>query len=167
MGRMEPAASSPDTPGPPRRRLFPRPERGIGWAEGGRLTTRQRLVPALALVVLVGAAIYTVAPFTVADVVECKAALGGSEPEGEVPAGAIVGDARRACRDVGNSRLSLAGVVGLAALIIGAAGLFLPPDPDEEAPDAEEPDVAAPDVAAPDVAAPDVAAQRLPDPEDG
>ncbi|MDP9071580.1 MAG: hypothetical protein M3N68_09945 [Actinomycetota bacterium] len=141
---MEPSASPSDPPAKRRRPLIARPERGIGWAEGGRLTTRQRVVPVLALLVLLGALAYVLVPFTVAETVDCQGALRGSDPQSEIAPGAIVGDPRAACRDVGNSRLSLAGVVGVAALIIGAAGLFLPPDPeeqdepDEELPEAEQ-----------------------------
>ena len=143
-GHMEPSGPRTGSTEPRPKRFLPRPERGIGWAEGGGLTTRQKIVPALALLVLVVALAYTLVPFTVADTVRCQAALRGSGLAQELPAGAIVGDPRKACRDVGNSRLSLAGVVGLAAVILGAAGLLLPPDPDEEAPDpAEEPTVEA------------------------
>ncbi len=136
---MEPSASSSEPPVKRRPPLIPRPEQGIGWAEGGRLTTRQKVVPVLALVVLLGALAYTLVPFTVAETVDCQAALRGSDPEAGVPPGAIVGNPRKACHDVGNSRLSLAGAVGVAAMIIGAAGLFLPPDPEEQ-PEPEDPE---------------------------
>ncbi len=129
---MEPAASPPGPPRQGRRPLFVRPERGIGWGEGGRLTTRQRVVPVLAVLVLLGAVAYSLVPFTVADTVECRGALRGADPVGDLPPAVIVGDPRKACHDFGNSRLSLAGVVAVAAVVVGAAGLLLPPDEEEE-----------------------------------
>ena len=112
---------------------------------------RQRVVPALAVLVVLGALVYAMVPYTVAGTVDCRGALRGAEPESDVPAGVIVGNPRRSCRDVGNSRLATAGVVGVAAVIVGVGGLLLPPEPDDlelaesgepaepEAPSATEP----------------------------
>ena len=134
-GAMEPAASPPEPTGRRRRRARWRPEQGIGWGEGGRLTTRQRVVPVLAVLVLAGTLVYGVVPFEVAGALECKGALRGAEPAADAP-GAIVGDPKRACRDAGNSRRATAAVIAVAAAVLGVAGLLLPPDIEEE-PDGE------------------------------
>jgi hypothetical protein len=126
---MEPSPT-PTEPVPRARRSW-RPASGIGWAEGGRLTIRQRVVPVLALLVLIGTLVYALLPFRVAEVVDCQGALRGAKPRADVPPGAIVGTPRKACRDVGNSRLTTAGVVAVATVVIGVAGLVLPPEPDE------------------------------------
>lgn len=105
-------------------RRMPKP-----WEEGAHL--RQRVVPAVAAVVVVGALIYTLLPFTFAGVVECTAPLGGSQAAPDTPAGAIVGNADSACAESGGGRLITAGVIGAAALVVGLAGAFLPSDEDQ------------------------------------
>ena len=92
-------------------------------------TLRQRAVPAVAAVIVVGAFIYALLPFTFAGRVECSAALGGSAPAPDTPAGVIVGNPDQACADTGGRRLVSAVVVGGAALVLGLAGAFLPSDP--------------------------------------
>ncbi len=92
-------------------------------------TLRQRAVPAVAAVIVVGAFIYALLPFTFAGRVECSAALGGSAPAPDTPAGVIVGNPDLACADTGGRRLINAMVVGGAALVLGLAGAFLPSDP--------------------------------------
>jgi hypothetical protein len=86
------------------------------------------VVPAVAAVIVVGALIYALLPFTFAGRVECSAALGGSEPAPNTPAGVIVGNPDLACADTGGRRLVNAAVVGGAALVLGLAGAFLPSD---------------------------------------
>lgn len=92
-------------------------------------TLRQRVVPAVAAVIVVGAFIYALLPFTFAGRVECSGALGGSGPAPDTPAGIIVGNPDLACADTGGRRLVNAVVVGGAALVLGLAGAFLPSDP--------------------------------------
>lgn len=96
------------------------------WQEGASL--RQRIVPAVAAVVILGALIYALLPFTFADTVECSGALGGSQPDPDTPAGVIVGNPDLACANTGGRRLVNAAVVGGAALVLGLAGAFLPSD---------------------------------------
>ena len=96
------------------------------WEPGA--TLRQRVVPAVAAVIVAGALIYALLPFTFAGAVECSGALGGSQPAADTPAGTIVGNPDRACADTGGRRLVNAAVVGGAALALGLAGAFLPSD---------------------------------------
>lgn len=104
------------------------------WEEGAR--PRQRVVPAVAAVVLVAALIYTLLPFTFAGVVECSAPLGGSQAAPDTPAGITLGNPDVSCANTGGERLITAGVIAAAALVVGLAGAFLPSDEDvqEEAP---------------------------------
>lgn len=96
------------------------------WQPGASL--RQRIVPAVAAVIVVAALIYALLPFTFAGAVECSAALGGSRADPDTPAGVIVGNPDQACADTAGRRLVNALVVGGAALVIGLAGAFLPGD---------------------------------------
>lgn len=109
-----------------------RPKRGplarFGHGPGGTLTTRQKVVPLGALALLLVCLVYAMLPFTVAASLDCGPALLGSEPENPSPR--LFVD-RTDCRNAGGSRLALAGVLGLASLIIGVAGLVLPPDPED------------------------------------
>ncbi|HEX2063900.1 MAG TPA: hypothetical protein VHE80_05720 [Acidimicrobiales bacterium] len=117
--------------GPARRRpRKPSLLTNIGQGPDGRLTTRQKVAPALGLVVFLLCVGYTLLPFDVVDAVDCGPALFGSKPE-EAPVAVIVDEPKRACRDAGNSRLAFAAVVGTAAAVIGVAGLVLPSDPEE------------------------------------
>lgn len=90
---------------------------------------RQRWVPIAAAVIVLGALIYILLPFTFAGVVDCSAAIGGSKAAEDTPAGIIVGNADQGCADTAGRRLVNAAVVGGAALAIGLAGAFLPTDP--------------------------------------
>jgi hypothetical protein len=92
-------------------------------------TLRQRVVPAVAAVIVVGAFIYALLPFTFAGVVECSAPLGGSQAAPDTPAGITLGNADVSCAESGGGRLVNAAVVGGAALVLGLAGAFLPSDP--------------------------------------
>ncbi len=123
-----PASSNGSPPRRPDRK--PRLLANIGHGPDGRLTTRQKVVPAVGLVVFLLCLGYTLLPFDVVDTVDCGPALFGSKPE-EVPVAVIVDEPKRACRDAGNSRLAFAAVIGTAAVVLAAAGLILPPDPEE------------------------------------
>ena len=98
------------------------------WEEGAR--RRQRVVPAVAAVVVVVAFVYALLPFTFAGVVECSAPLGGSQAASDTPAGITLGNADVSCANTGGERLITAGVVAAAALVVGLAGAFLPSDED-------------------------------------
>lgn len=93
-------------------------------------STRQRVAPLVALVVLVAALVYGLMPFTFAGRIECSGSLFGSEPAPGIPAGAIVGSAEAACADTGGRRRNNVLVVGAAALALGLGGAFLPSDED-------------------------------------
>lgn len=107
------------------------------WESGASL--RQRLVPAVAALIVVGALVYALLPFTFAGRVECSAALGGSQPDADTPAGVIVGNPDQACADTGGRRLVNAAVVGGAAFVLGLAGAFLPSDEDPPSEEQEGP----------------------------
>ena len=124
-----PASSDGSPPRRPdgKRRLLA----NIGQGPGGRLTTRQKVVPVLGLVLFVLCIGYTLVPFdVVGGAVHCGPALFGSKPRA-APTAVIVDEPKRACRDAGNSRLAFAGVLGTAAAVIGVAGLILPSDPED------------------------------------
>lgn len=91
-------------------------------------STRQRVVPVLALLVVVGAVIYGLLPFTFAGRVECSGALFGSRPAPDTPAGTIIGSSEAACAATGGRRRVNTIVVTVAALAIGLGGAFLPSD---------------------------------------
>jgi hypothetical protein len=123
-----PASSNGSPPRRPdrKRRLLA----NVGHGPDGRLTTRQKVVPVVGLVVFLLCLGYTLLPFDVVGTVDCGPALFGSKPE-EAPVAVIVDEPKRACRDAGNSRLAFAAVIGTAAVVIAVAGLILPPDPEE------------------------------------
>ena len=101
------------------------------WEPGA--TTRQRVVPLVAAVIVVAALAYAIVPFTGPGAVECSGALFGSRADPDIPAGAIVGKTpEKACADSGSSRRLNAAVLAVAALAIGLGGAFLPSDEDVE-----------------------------------
>lgn len=87
----------------------------------------RRVVPALAISVMVMSAIYATVPFTFAGVVECRQnGLSGATPAPGTPAGVVIGDVDRRCADAGNSRIAMAGATAVLAAIAGLAGAFAP-----------------------------------------
>lgn len=100
------------------------------WEAGA--STRQRVVPVIAALVLVAALVYSLLPFTFAGRVECSGALFGSRADPDTPAGIIVGNPDEACADTGGRRRVNALVAGVAALALGIGGAFLPSDEDVE-----------------------------------
>ncbi|MGI8759073.1 MAG: hypothetical protein ACR2K0_07170 [Acidimicrobiales bacterium] len=101
------------------------------WEPGA--TTRQRVVPLVAAVILVAALVYAVVPFTGPGRVDCSGALFGSQADPGIPAGSIVGKTPdEACADTGGSRRLNAVVLVGVALALGLGGAFLPSDDDVE-----------------------------------
>ncbi len=102
----------------------------LGHGPGGRLTTRQKVVPPVFLAVFLACLVYAMLPFELlGGDLRCGPAILGSDPKGVEPGS--LARPERDCRNSGNSRLAFAGVLGTAALVIAAAGLVLPPDPEE------------------------------------
>jgi hypothetical protein len=93
-------------------------------------SARQRYVPVAAAVAIVAALVYVLLPFTFAGVVECSGALFGSQADPATPVGTIVGNSDAACSDTGGRRQVNAGVVIVAALVLGVGGALLPSDKD-------------------------------------
>ena len=91
-------------------------------------STRQRLTPLVAGLVLVAAVVYSLLPFTFAGRIECSGSLFGSRPAADTPAGSIIGSPADRCAESGGRRRVNALVVALAALAIGVGGAFLPSD---------------------------------------
>ena len=96
------------------------------WSKAA--STRQRVVPIVAALVLVAAVVYGLMPFTFAGRVECSGALFGSRAAPDTQAGAIIGSADDACADTGGRRRVNAIVVAVAAVAVGLGGAFLPSD---------------------------------------
>ncbi len=87
----------------------------------------RRVVPALAIAVMVMAYVYATVPFTFAGAVEChQHGLFGARPAPGTPAGAIIGDMDRRCADTGNSRIAMAATTAGLAAVVGLAGAFAP-----------------------------------------
>lgn len=87
----------------------------------------RRVVPALAISVMVMAAIYATVPFTFAGVVECRQnGLSGATPAPDTPAGAVIGEVDKRCAATGNSRITVAAFTGVLAAVVGLAGAFAP-----------------------------------------
>ena len=87
----------------------------------------RRVVPALAISVMVMSAIYASVPFTFAEVVECRQnGLSGATPAPGTPAGIVIGDIDKRCADAGNSRIAMAASTALLAAVVGLAGAFAP-----------------------------------------
>ncbi len=87
----------------------------------------RRIVPALAISVMVMSAIYATVPFTFAGVVECRQnGLSGATPAPGTPAGIVIGDVDKRCADTGNSRIAIAATTAVLAAVVGLAGAFAP-----------------------------------------
>lgn len=87
----------------------------------------RRVVPALALAVIVMCGFYATSSFTFAGAIECRQhGLSGARPAPGTPAGTIIGDMNKRCADAGNSRIAVAGVTAVLAAVIGVAGVFAP-----------------------------------------
>ncbi len=93
----------------------------------------QRVLVILAVViVLVGGLAYAASPFTAAGGLECKGALLGSEPRRSVTTGVLVGREESVCQRAGNSRLWVAAIAAIVALVIALGAVLLPVGPIEE-----------------------------------
>ena len=87
----------------------------------------RRIVPALAISVMVMAYVYATVPFTFAGAVECRQhGLSGATVAPGTPAGTIIGDVDQRCAEAGNSRIAVAGTTAAMAAVVGLAGAFAP-----------------------------------------
>lgn len=93
---------------------------------------RRVMVILAVVIVLVGTLAYAASPFTAAGGLECKGALLGSEPRRSVTTGILVGREESVCRSEGNSRLWLAGIATIVALVIALGAVLLPVGPIED-----------------------------------
>ena len=126
--------SPPQDRGTTRARSAPRPQDDPGTqGDPGTEVTRppvplwRRVVPALAIAVMVMSYVYAVVPFTFAGAVEChQQGLSGAKVAPGTPAGTIIGDVDLRCAEAGNSRIAVAGTAAAAALVVGLAGAFAP-----------------------------------------
>lgn len=116
---------------------------------------RRRIVPVLAMAVIVMAYLYATAPFTFAGAVECRPnGLAGATPAPGTAAGTVVGDVAKRCAEAGGSRQATAGVTALLAAVVGVAGAVAPSRAEldarrEERSDREHPAGPGPDAADP------------------
>ncbi len=93
---------------------------------------RRAMLALVVVIVLLGSLAYAASPFTAAGGLKCKGALLGSQPRQRVTTGILVGREKPLCRSEGNSRLFVAGIATLAALVIGLSAVLLPVGPIEE-----------------------------------
>lgn len=121
---MEPRST--DRHATARMRAVPSPERAPARAKAS-VPLWRRVVPALAISVMVMSAIYATVPFTFAGVVECRQnGLSGATPAPGTPAGIVIGDVDQRCADAGNSRIAMAASAAVLAAVVGLAGAFAP-----------------------------------------
>jgi hypothetical protein len=86
------------------------------------MTTSQKMVPVVVIVLLLGAIGYTLIPFQFANTIDCEAPLFGGEPKDlKAPIEGLIRPAVD-CPAKGRSRLTVA---AFAALIFSAAGVAL------------------------------------------
>ncbi len=86
------------------------------------MTSQQKLVPVVVIVLLLGAVGYTLLPYRFADTIDCEAPLFGGEPKDLVaPVEGLIRPAVD-CPAKGRSRLTVA---AFAALIFAGAGVAL------------------------------------------
>lgn len=111
-----------------RLRSVPRPHENPGAsATRAPVPLWRRIVPALAISVMVMAFVYATVPFTFAGAVECRQnGLSGATVAPGTPAGTIIGDVDLRCADAGNSRIAVAGTTAALAAVVGLAGAFAP-----------------------------------------
>ena len=111
-----------------RLRSVPRPHENPGARRtSAPVALWRRIVPALAISVMVMAYVYATVPFTFAGAVECRQnGLSGATVAPGTPAGIIIGDVDRRCAEAGNSRIAVAGTMAAMAAVVGLAGAFVP-----------------------------------------
>ncbi|CAN5253464.1 hypothetical protein BH24ACT1_BH24ACT1_03550 [soil metagenome] len=111
-----------------RLRSVPRPDESSGAAaRPAPVPLWRRIVPTLAISVIVMAYVYATVPFTFAGAVECRQnGLSGATVAPGTPAGTIIGDVNLRCAEAGNSRIAVAGTAAGLTAIVGLAGTFAP-----------------------------------------
>ncbi|MBW3611255.1 MAG: hypothetical protein KY438_06965 [Actinobacteria bacterium] len=87
----------------------------------------RRVVPALAIAVMVMGFVYATVPFTFAGEVRCQQhGLSGATAAEGTPAGTIIGDMNLRCAEAGNSRITLGATAAGLALVVAWAAAFAP-----------------------------------------
>ena len=85
------------------------------------MTRQQKLAPAVVMVVLLGAIVYTLLPFKFADALQCKPALFGGDPKSTRQVGVGLIRPVEDCHKEAKSRMSVAAVTCFVAALAGAA----------------------------------------------
>ncbi len=124
---MDPPTTQQPTERPPSLLSVPNMDEYLGPLPQHGSSRRRRIVPALAIAVIIMAFVYATTPFTFAGAVECRPnGVAGATPAPGTPAGTIVGDVGRRCAEAGGSRLATAGVIAVLAAVVGVAGAVAP-----------------------------------------
>lgn len=91
------------------------------------MTRQQKLAPVVVMVVLLGAIGFTLLPFEFAGALKCEPALLGGDPKSTKVVGAGLIRPVEDCHKAAKSRLSVAAVTCLLAVVTGAAVVALRP----------------------------------------
>ena len=90
------------------------------------MTTQQKAVPFVVLIIMALAVVWSLIPFQFADVVDCEAPLFGAQNKNEAPPTSFI-NAEEDCRAKGKSRLSVTAVAAFMAALAGTAILHFQP----------------------------------------
>ena len=90
------------------------------------MTTQQKAVPFVALIVMALGLIWSLLPFNFADVVHCEAPLFGAKNKNEAPPTSFI-DAKEDCAAKGKSRLSVTAVTMFVSVLAAAAIVSMKP----------------------------------------
>lgn len=146
---MDPPTTHQPTERPPNLLTIPNLDEYLGPLARHDSSLRRRILPALAIAVIITAFVYATTPFTFAGAVECRPnGVAGATPAPGTPAGTVVGDAAKRCAEAAGSRVATAGVIALLAAVVGVAGAVAPSRAEVEARRNETPgdgDQASPD----------------------
>ena len=90
------------------------------------MTTQQKVVPFVVLLIMALAIVWSLLPFQFANVVDCGAPLLGAKAKSEAPPTSFI-NAELDCKSKGKSRLSFTAVTAFVAVLAGAAIVSLKP----------------------------------------
>lgn len=131
---MDPPTTHEPTERPPSLLTVPVMTEYLGPLGRRDSSLRRRIMPVLAIVVMVMAFLYATSSFTFAGAVECRrTGVAGATPAPGTPAGAVVGDAAKHCAETAGSRVATAAVTALFAAVVGVAGAVAPSRTEKEA----------------------------------
>jgi hypothetical protein len=91
------------------------------------VTKQQRIISIVVLAVVLLSVAWTLLPFRFADAVNCGPALLGAKPGHYDDHGRGLINPKRDCHDKGKSRLTVAAIASLVAVIVGASTLAVHP----------------------------------------